>query len=140
MKKTWEVWNEIIERLPAELTPVEHVVNRVNQFLFNFESGGWLYNLSPSAGAGARWSELRDTAECVAAVGAPEVAQALRDVADITESINVQESRTTWSEYLAKADPSQKIPPLEQMISNEIPRLWDKLAEYTQAHFECEPD
>ena len=78
MNKTWEVWNEIIERLPAGLTPTEQVVNRVNYFLFNFESGGWLYNLSPAAGTGERSIELRDTAECVATVGAPESAHAAR--------------------------------------------------------------
>jgi hypothetical protein len=139
MKKTWEVWNEIIERLPAGLTPTEQVVNRVNYFLFNFESGDWLYNLSPSAGTDERWSELRDTAECVAVVGAPEVAQQLREVASIVESAKVQEPGT-WSEFLAKADPTQKIGQLEQTISKEIPGLWDKLAEYTLAHFECERD
>lgn len=139
MKKTWQVWNEIIERLPAGLTPTEQVVNRVNCFLFNFESGDWLYNLSPSAGTGQRWSELRDTAECVAALGAPEVAQNLKDVASVVESANVQEAGT-WSEYLAKVDPSQKIDQLELTISKEIPGLWDKLAKYTLAHFECERD
>jgi hypothetical protein len=139
MKKTWEVWNEIIERLRTGLTPTEQVVNRVNHFLFNFESGDWLYNLSPSAGTGERWSELRNTAECVAAVGAPDVAQALREVANIAECANVQDPGT-WSEYWAKADPSQRIGQLEQTISNEIPGLWDKLTEYTLAHFECERD
>jgi Domain of unknown function (DUF4375) len=139
MKKTWEVWNDIIERLPTGLTPTEQVVFCVNSFLFNFENGGWLYNLSPSAGWGERWSELRDTAECVAAIGAPEVAQTLRDVASVVESANVQE-HGTWDEFLAKADPTQKIDQWEQRISKEIPGLWDKLTEYTLAHFECERD
>lgn len=139
MKKTWEIWNEIIERLPAGLTPTEQVVNRVNSFLFNFETGGWLYNLSPSAGAGERWSELRNTAECVAVIGVADVAEALKELASIVETANVQEPGT-WSEYLAKADPSQKIPQIEQMISNAIPKLWDKLTEYTLAQFECERD
>ncbi len=139
MKKTWEVWNQIIERLPNGLTPTEHVVNRVNFFLIDFESGGWLFNLSPSAGVGERWTKLRNTAESVAAVGAPEVARALTEVADIVESADVQEL-CTWGEYLAKADPSKRIPQLERFISNEIPGLWDQLEEYTLAHFECERD
>ena len=139
MKKTWEVWNEIIERLPLGLIPTEQVVNRVNYFLFNFESGNWLYNLSPSAGTDEQWSELRDTAECVAAVGAPEVAQQLRVVASIVESAYVQEPGT-WREFLAKADPTQKIGQLEKTIDKEIPGLWDKLTDYTLAHFECERD
>jgi hypothetical protein len=135
MKKTWEVWNEIIERIPTGLTATEQVVNRVNYFLFNFESGDWLYNLSPSAGSGERWTELRSTAECVGAVGAIEVAQILKEVASRAESVNVQEPGT-WSEYLAKAGIDQ----LEGLISKNIPGLWDKLAEYTLAHFECERD
>jgi hypothetical protein len=137
MRKTWEVWNEIIERLPVGLAETEQVVNRVNAFLFNFESGGWLYNLSPPAGSGQRWSELRDTADFVAAVGSPEVAEALRQVVKIVESANVQEPGK-WCEYLAEADPPQKVNELETAISREIPGLWEKLEEYTLAHFECE--
>lgn len=139
MKSTTDVWNDLLERPADELSPTERVVNRVNSFLFNFECGSWLYNLSPSTGTGERWSDLRDTADCVLAVGAPEVAQTLRDVASIVESAPVQEPGT-WNEFLAKADPSGRIDQLEGTIKKEIESLWDKLAEYTLAHFECEPD
>jgi hypothetical protein len=139
MKKTSEVWNAIIEKQPAGLSTTEQVVNRVNYFLFNFECGGWLYKLSPEAGTGPRWTELRDTADAVAAVGSPAVAQKLGEVVKIAESANVQIAGT-WSEFLAVADPSQKIEELEADISKEIPGLWEKLAEYTLANFECERD
>lgn len=138
-KKTWEVWNEIIERQPSELSPTELVINRVNTFLFNFECGGWLYNLSPVAGTGEEWTELRETAECVAAVGSLEIAQSLRQVVSIVENASIPKSGT-WSEFLAKADPSKKINQMEKVISNEVAELWNKLKEYTQAHFECEHD
>lgn len=138
MKTTTDVWNDILERSP-DLTPTENVVNRVNKFLFNFENGGWLYNLSPATGWGERWIELRETAEAVAAVGAPDVAQHLRDVVSIVESVNVQELGN-WGEFLAQVDPSQKIDQIEKIMSPEIDGLWDKLHEYTLAHFECEPD
>lgn len=137
MKTTTEVWNEIIERLPEGLTPTEQLVNRVNYFLFNFECGGWLYNLSPAAGTGQRWSELRDMADSVGEVGSPVVSQAIGEVVKIVERANVQNSGT-WDEFLAEADPSQRINELEQTISKEISALWDKLHEYTLAHFECE--
>ena len=90
MKTTTEVWNEIIERLPTGLTPTEQVVNRVNYFLFNFECGGWLYNLSPADGTGPQWSELRKTADSVDEVGSPVVARALRKVVEIAERANLQ--------------------------------------------------
>lgn len=139
MKKTWEVWNEIIARLPSGLSPTEQVINRVNSFLFNFECGDWLYNLSPAAGTGEQWTELRETAECVAAVGSLEIAQRLRQVVSIVENASIQKSGL-WSEFLAKADPSKKINQMENAISDEVSELWDNLKEYTQAHFECERD
>ncbi len=139
MKKTWEVWNEIIERLPSGLTPTEQVVNRVNNFLFNFECGGWLYNLSPAAGTGELWTELRETAECVAAVGGLKIANQLGQVVSIVENTSIQ-NFGTWSEFVATADPSGKIRQIEDSISDEVDQLWDKLKDYTAAHFECERD
>ena len=139
MKKTSDVWNDIIDRPADELTPTENVVHRVNKFLFNFETGNWLYNLSPAADAGKQWIELRETADCVAAVGAPDVTQHLRDVVSIVEGGRIQDPGT-WNEFMAQVDPSQKNDQIEKTVSKEIPDLWDKLAEYTLAHFECEPD
>lgn len=137
--KMWEVWNEIIERLPSGLSPTEQVVNRLNNFLFNFDCGGWLYNLSPATGTGETWTELRETAECVAAVGDLKTAQQLQQVVRIVETASIQTSGT-WSEFLAAMDPSGRIKQIENEISDEIPQLWDKLRDYTAAHFDCERD
>lgn len=139
MKKTWEVWYEIIERLPSGLTPTEQVVNRVNNFLFNFECGGWLYNLSPAAGTGELWTELRETAECVAAVGSLTIANQLGQVVSIVENAWIQNDGT-WGDFVATADPSGKISQIEDAISVEVDQLWDKLKDYTAANFECERD
>ena len=139
MNKVWQVWNDISERRQADLTANELVVHRVNYFLFSFESGGWLYNLSPTAGSGERWSELRDTAECLAAIGAAEVAEHLREVAGIVERVTIQDAGT-WGEFLAKADPFHEIKRLEQTIAREIDETWDRLTEFTVTHFECERD
>jgi hypothetical protein len=136
MRTTWEVWNEIIAKSSAGLTQTEQIVEYVNHFLFNFECGGWLYNLSPEAGDGAEWSRLRTVADCVQIVGAPEVAQTLREVANIVERANIQDEGT-WGDFLAQADPEKRIEHLQELISQEIPELWDKLTEYTLAHFEC---
>ncbi len=137
--KMWEVWNEIIERLPSGLSPTEQVVNRVNNFLFNFDCGGWLYNLSPATGTGETWTQLRETAECVAAVGDLKTAQQLQQVVRIVETASIQKSGT-WSEFLATADPSGRIKQIENEISDQIPQLWDKLRDYAAANFDCERD
>jgi hypothetical protein len=137
--KMWEVWNEIMGRLPSGLSPTEQVVNRVNNFLFNFDCGGWLYNLSPATGTGETWAELPETAECVAAVGDLKTARQLQQVVRIVETASIQTSGT-WSEFLATVDPSDRIKQIENEISDEIPQLWDKLRDYTAAHFDCERD
>ena len=85
------------------------------------------------------WTDLRETAECVAAVGSLKIAHQLQQVVRIVENASIQDSGT-WSEFVATADPSGKIRQIENAISDEVDQLWDKLKDYTAAHFECERD
>jgi hypothetical protein len=103
MKKTWEVWNELLEK-PA-LTGVELNVKRVNVFLIDFENGPWLYNISPEASAGRQWSDLRETANAVDAIGAPAVARLVHEIADIVEKADQRQHKLGENSCL------QPIPP-----------------------------
>jgi hypothetical protein len=137
MKKVWEVWNELLEKPLSKLTKTEGIVRRVNIFLVDFEMGSWLYNLSPEAGSGRTWTELRATADSVTAIGARSVARGLRDIADIVERGDAQKPGT-WAEFLSEVDPANRIPDEEKKISAKLKGVRDKLTEFTLRHFKCE--
>jgi hypothetical protein len=127
-----------LERPQPELTSAEATVRQVNVLLIDMEMGGWLYNLSPEAGASQdNWFELRETAEAVDAVGAASEAKVLLEIADIVERAP-QSSSSTWEDFMAAADPTSRVAVLEKIMLKEIPTLYKKLEANTIRHFGCE--
>ena len=136
MKKTSDVWNEILEKPPSKLSLVEQNVKRTNIFLFEFECGGWLYNLSPASGVGNDWVELRETAKSIGAVGGASVGRQVLRIASIVERLEIQQA-TVWGEFLSAVSPNGEIEKIEKLITAETEDLWDKLKDYTVRHFKC---
>lgn len=133
MKQSFEIWNEILERVTAtgeeSLKPAELIIYRVNRLLCDMEMGGFLYNISPNEGP---WTELRATADAVQEIGVLSAATTLRQLAVLLEEVG-SESSKTWGEYLAHVGQEQ-VETLEANLSRDAGELWDRLEAFTVSH------
>jgi hypothetical protein len=137
MKKACEIWKELLQKPSTALRDLERNAKRVHVLLCDFESGSWLYNISPATGQGQQWSELRETANSVAAIGDSSVARLLHEIADIVEKADVQKPGT-WDQFLSAADPSKRINELERLISDELDKVRLKLEEFSLQNLACD--
>ena len=136
MKEDWEIWNNIIDRLVDQgienLGEDDQLIWRVNQFLFEIESGGlsgFLYNVSPADGEVYEWTALRQTVNAINRLGQNDVSQVLRDILSRVEIPD--RATSTWEEFLEHADPEGSFEKVEEMVKQAIGPLYKKLSSFT---------
>jgi hypothetical protein len=129
-KQNAETWNALFQKPEATRSAVEQIIVDINCLLMDIESGGWLYNISPAAGEGNRWSRLRQVSDSAAAMGATDLAARLQEVVAIVESADVQRAGV-WQDFIRQADPDNRLNGIEAAMNHEIPKSWELLETYT---------
>ncbi len=129
-----DVWNAVLEKEAqsgvASLSSQERTIYFVNRFICEFSCGGlsgFLYNLSPE------WKLLGSFEEEIRRVGCETIAVVIADVRTVfLKASALEERKETWSAYLARLDPSDRLRALDQKLTGADSELWDKLEDFTR--------
>jgi hypothetical protein len=102
----------------------------VNRFICEFSNGGltgFLYNLSPS------WDLLCSFEEEIRRVGCEWIAAEIAEVRTVfTRAATLEERKETWSAYLARLDPSERLRSLDLKLTGADGELWERLEDFTK--------
>jgi hypothetical protein len=129
-----DVWNAVLAKEAqsgvASLSSHERTIYFVNRFICDFSNGGlsgFLYNLSPE------WALLASFEEEIRRVGCDTIATVIADVRTVFQMASeLEERKETWSAYLARLDPQERLRSLDLKLTGADGELWDRLEEFTR--------
>ena len=114
----------------ASLSSQERTIYFVNRFICDFSNGGltgFLYNLSPE------WELLGSFEEEIRRVGCESIAVVIAEVQTVfLIAGKLEERKETWSAYLARLDPSERLRSLDLKLTGADGELWERLQDFTR--------